>query len=96
MEQALIKGVGDYLEEDLAEALKTYPRAVDIIDGPLMSGMNKVGDLFGAGLRDFFSDLGRVFEIAGFDLRFGHGVEPGTVPDGFDVECDVHLLIPFH
>ena len=49
LEQALIKGVGDYLEEDLAEALKTYPRAVDIIDGPLMSGMNKVGDLFGAG-----------------------------------------------
>ena len=43
LEQALIKGVGDYLEEDLAEALKTYPRAVDIIDGPLMSGMNKVG-----------------------------------------------------
>lgn len=49
LENALIKGIGDHLEEDLAEALKKYPRAVDIIDGPLMSGMNKVGELFGAG-----------------------------------------------
>jgi 5-methyltetrahydrofolate--homocysteine methyltransferase len=49
LEWALVKGIGDYLEEDLAEALKQYPRAVDIIDGPLMNGMNKVGELFGAG-----------------------------------------------
>lgn len=49
LEYALVKGVGDHLAEDLAEALKIYPRAVDIIDGPLMSGMNKVGELFGAG-----------------------------------------------
>jgi 5-methyltetrahydrofolate--homocysteine methyltransferase len=49
LEYALMKGIGDYLEEDLAEALKQYPRAVDIIDGPLMEGMNKVGELFGAG-----------------------------------------------
>lgn len=49
LKYALTKGVGDYLEEDLAEALKKYPRAVDIIEGPLMAGMNHVGDLFGAG-----------------------------------------------
>lgn len=49
LEYALIKGIGDFLEPDLAEALQQYPKAVDIIDGPLMSGMNKVGDLFGAG-----------------------------------------------
>ncbi|MDD4515097.1 methionine synthase [Massilibacteroides sp.] len=49
LEHALIKGIGDHLEEDLKEALDTYPRAVNVIDGPLMSGMNKVGDLFGAG-----------------------------------------------
>ncbi|OAV65530.1 Methionine synthase [Bacteroidales bacterium Barb6] len=49
LEYALIKGLGDYLETDLAEALQQYPRAVDIIDGPLMSGMNKVGTLFGEG-----------------------------------------------
>lgn len=49
LKYALTKGIGDYLEEDLAEALKQYPKAVDIIEGPLMSGMNHVGDLFGAG-----------------------------------------------
>lgn len=46
---ALVKGVGDFMDEDIAEALSTYPRAVDIIDKPLMAGMNKVGDLFGSG-----------------------------------------------
>lgn len=49
LKYALTKGIGDYLEEDLAEALKQYPKAVDIIEGPLMAGMNHVGDLFGAG-----------------------------------------------
>ena len=49
LQQALIKGVGDYLQEDLEEALKQYPKAVSIIEGPLMAGMNKVGELFGAG-----------------------------------------------
>lgn len=49
LEYALIKGIGDYLDVDIQEALNLYPRAVDVIDGPLMGGMNKVGDLFGAG-----------------------------------------------
>jgi 5-methyltetrahydrofolate--homocysteine methyltransferase len=49
LQHALLKGIGDYLEEDLHEALKFYPKAVDIIEGPLMAGMNHVGDLFGAG-----------------------------------------------
>ena len=46
---ALRKGIGDYLQEDLMEALGKYPRAVQIIEGPLMAGMNEVGELFGAG-----------------------------------------------
>ncbi|ETD21337.1 MULTISPECIES: methionine synthase [Prevotellaceae] len=46
---ALKKGIGDHLNEDIHEALKVYPRAVDIIEGPLMAGMNEVGELFGAG-----------------------------------------------
>ena len=49
LQQALIKGVGDHLQEDLQEALEQYPKAVNIIEGPLMAGMNKVGELFGAG-----------------------------------------------
>ncbi|MDR0976671.1 MAG: methionine synthase [Prevotellaceae bacterium] len=46
---ALTRGIGDYLEEDLNEALASYPKAVAIIEGPLMAGMNYVGELFGAG-----------------------------------------------
>lgn len=46
--QALQKGQTDFLEEDLAEALQSS-RAVDIIEGPLMQGMNRVGELFGQG-----------------------------------------------
>lgn len=49
LEYALMKGIGDHLEADLAEALQHYDRAVSIIDGPLMNGMNRVGELFGAG-----------------------------------------------
>ncbi len=49
LEYALMKGIGDFLEEDLEEAIRVYPRAIHIIDGPLMSGMNKVGILFGEG-----------------------------------------------
>ena len=46
---ALVKGVADYMDADLQEALAAYPKAVDIIEGPLMVGMNKVGELFGCG-----------------------------------------------
>ena len=49
LQQSLIKGISDFLEEDLHEALKTYAQAVDIIEGPLMSGMQRVGNLFGEG-----------------------------------------------
>ena len=49
LEYALVKGIADYLEEDLAEALQNYPKAVNIIEGPLMDGMNTVGELFGNG-----------------------------------------------
>lgn len=46
---ALQKGIGTYLKEDLAEALSQYSHAVDIIEGPLMDGMNQIGQLFGEG-----------------------------------------------
>ena len=47
--EALVKGDGQYLEDDLKEALGNFPHAVEIIEGPLMAGMNKVGTLFGEG-----------------------------------------------
>jgi 5-methyltetrahydrofolate--homocysteine methyltransferase len=46
---SLVKGIVEYIEKDMAEALKKYPRALQIIEGPLMDGMNVVGDLFGSG-----------------------------------------------
>lgn len=46
---ALQKGLSEYLDDDIKEALDKYPHAVDIISGPLMAGMNKVGKLFGEG-----------------------------------------------
>ena len=49
LSQALIKGDSTYLEDDLKEALGNFPHAVEIIEGPLMAGMNKVGKLFGEG-----------------------------------------------
>jgi 5-methyltetrahydrofolate--homocysteine methyltransferase len=49
LSDALVKGIGDYLEDDLKEALQQYPHAVDIIEGPLMAGMNIVGQRFGEG-----------------------------------------------
>ena len=49
LEHALVKGITDFVEEDMAEAVTKYEPALSIIEGPLMDGMNVVGDLFGSG-----------------------------------------------
>ncbi|MCF6332139.1 MAG: methionine synthase [Draconibacterium sp.] len=49
IEHALVKGFPEFVDEDMAEAVKFYQLALDIIEGPLMDGMNVVGGLFGAG-----------------------------------------------
>src|SRR5207253_4130238 len=49
LSHALVKGIIDHLETDLEEARTKYPSALSIIEGPLMAGMNIVGDLFGSG-----------------------------------------------
>ncbi|HKL31522.1 MAG TPA: methionine synthase, partial [Tangfeifania sp.] len=46
---SLVKGIPDFVEQDMAEALKHYKPALNVIEGPLMNGMNIVGDLFGSG-----------------------------------------------
>ncbi len=46
---ALIKGIADFIDEDIAEMLNVLPQPIDIIEGPLMAGMSKVGELFGSG-----------------------------------------------
>ncbi|HLT46528.1 MAG TPA: methionine synthase, partial [Rubricoccaceae bacterium] len=49
LKHALVKGITDYVEADVEEARQAYPRPLDVIEGPLMDGMNVVGDLFGSG-----------------------------------------------
>jgi len=49
MAHALVNGITDFIDVDVEEALKTYPKPLDIIEGPLMDGMNVVGELFGSG-----------------------------------------------
>lgn len=46
---SLVRGISEFIEEDMAVAQREYPKALDIIEGPLMDGMNVVGDLFGSG-----------------------------------------------
>lgn len=46
---SLVKGITEYIDEDLKEAVTKYPKALNIIEGPLMNGMTKVGELFGDG-----------------------------------------------
>jgi 5-methyltetrahydrofolate--homocysteine methyltransferase len=49
IEHALVKGLPEFVDEDMAEAIKKYQPTLDIIEGPLMAGMNVVGKLFGEG-----------------------------------------------
>lgn len=49
IQYALVKGVIEFIEADITEALSTYPNALNIVEGPLMNGMNHVGELFGSG-----------------------------------------------
>ena len=49
LKHALIKGIVDYIDEDTEEARQQYARPLQVIEGPLMDGMNVVGDLFGEG-----------------------------------------------
>lgn len=49
LSHALVNGISAFIEQDTEEARKAYPQPIQIIEGPLMDGMNIVGDLFGAG-----------------------------------------------
>ena len=49
LSHALVNGITDYIDADTEEARLKYPKPLDVIEGPLMDGMNIVGDLFGSG-----------------------------------------------
>ncbi|MBL7690364.1 MAG: methionine synthase [Flavipsychrobacter sp.] len=49
LKHALVNGITDFIDADTEEARQKYPKPLDVIEGPLMDGMNVVGDLFGSG-----------------------------------------------
>lgn len=49
LEHALVKGIAEFVEDDVEECRQQYDRPIEVIEGPLMDGMSVVGDLFGAG-----------------------------------------------
>jgi 5-methyltetrahydrofolate--homocysteine methyltransferase len=49
LSHALVKGLVEFIDEDVEECRKLYKRPIEVIEGPLMDGMNIVGDLFGSG-----------------------------------------------
>ena len=49
LKHALVNGITDYIDADTEEARQKYPKPLHVIEGPLMAGMNVVGDLFGSG-----------------------------------------------
>src|SRR5207249_9274914 len=49
LSHALVKGIVDFIDQDVEEARQKYGKPLAVIEGPLMSGMNVVGDLFGSG-----------------------------------------------
>jgi len=98
LEHALVKGITDYVEEDAEEARQKYDRPIEVIEGPLMDGMDVVGDLFGSG-RMFLPQVvksARVMKravaylIPYIDAEKGEGRKPkGTVVIA-TVKGDVH------
>ena len=49
LQHALVEGILEYIEADTEEARQNYERPIHVIEGPLMNGMNRVGELFGDG-----------------------------------------------
>ena len=95
---ALVEGIDAYIVEDTEEARLAAARPIEVIEGPLMAGMNVVGDLFGAG-RMFLPQVvksARVMKKAVADLmpyleaeRAGTGRRAGTIVTA-TVKGDVH------
>ena len=72
---ALVHGITEHIEDDTEEAREQRTRALDVIEGPLMDGMNEVGDLFGAG--KMFSSPGSEERPSDEESRCPSGAVPG-------------------
>jgi len=92
LEYALVKGIANYLEPDLQEALKTYASPVEIIEKPLMNGMAVVGELFGNG--KMF--LPQVVKTARTMKKAVAILAPPNLPEGETfAECDFASSLRF-
>ncbi|MBQ2969336.1 MAG: methionine synthase [Bacteroidaceae bacterium] len=91
LQNALVKGISDNLEADLAEALTVYPSAVAIIEGPLMAGMQRVGQLFGEGrmfLPQVVKTARTMKQAVDFIVESGKMNDESSHPDS-DVNCQL-------
>ncbi len=59
LKHSLVNGITDYIDTDTEEARQKYPKPLDVIEGPLMAGMDVVGDLFGSG-KMFLPQVGKI------------------------------------
>jgi 5-methyltetrahydrofolate--homocysteine methyltransferase len=98
LEHALVKGIADFIEEDAEEARQRYENPVEVIEGPLMAGMDVVGDLFGSG-RMFLPQVvksARVMKRAVayltpfIEAQRGEGQKPNGTVVMATVKGDVH------
>lgn len=99
IDHALIKGISDFIEEDMIQALQEYESPIQIIEGPLMNTMNTIGELFGAG-KMFLPQIvksARVMKVAVSVLQPYIDIEKGCKSSGvrgkilmLTVKGDVH------
>ncbi len=98
LEHALVKGIAEYVEEDAEEARRNYAHPVEVIEGPLMDGMDVVGDLFGSG-RMFLPQVvksARVMKravaylVPFIEAEKGEGQKPNGTVVMATVKGDVH------
>ncbi|HET6565282.1 MAG TPA: methionine synthase, partial [Xanthomonadales bacterium] len=90
---SLVKGITSHIEEDTEEARRSAKRALDVIEGPLMDGMNVVGDLFGDG-KMFLPQVvksARVMKQA-VAVLIPH-IEHEKLQSGAEVEAQAHVLM---
>ena len=69
LSHALVKGITDYIDQDTEEARQKYPKPLAVIEGPLMAGMNIVGDLFGSG-KMFFPQVVKSARVMNMSVAY--------------------------
>merc|ERR1712146_316842 len=100
-----LKGISEYIDEDVEECRQTVSKPLEVIEGPLMSGMNVVGDLFGAGkmflpqviksarvMKKAVAYLLPFMEKEKHDKLVAMGIDPATMQDDDSMYAGTVLL----